>query len=377
MRTPRVSGSCCPSTSPTCSIAALQRLDQSCAEQSAAADVNFGFHGTPLLGLPQGLSVFANGVRLNESFGDTVNWELLPVSAIHSVQLMAARIPVRPQLAGRRTVAALKDGFTFKGTQAESYLGSFGRFGGTLQHGGNNGTWGYYGNIDYFEEDGWRDFSGSDALRLHGALAYRGDGSTFDLALSHADSNLRGNGASPAELLQIDRSQVFTHPDITENRLTQIMASGSQDLAGGLTLSGNVFYRDLDTRTFNGDGTIFEECRFDDDEFLVEEDFDDVNADGECDSDDDVGIQLVFDPNGDPIEAEIDDEELNAINNIGRRKQRAMWLDPARAQPRSRRRPPQRLHHRRRLLARQDPFNSVTEVAALRRTARPRARHLR
>jgi iron complex outermembrane recepter protein len=288
-------------------------------------DVNFrGFTASPLLGLPQGLSVYANGVRMNESFGDTVNWDLLPVSAIHSVQLVAGPNPVFGlNTLGGALSLQLKDGFNFEGAQAEGYFGSFGRLGAALQHGGNNGTWGYYGNVDYFEEDGWRDFSPSNALRLHGALSYRGDGSSLDLSLSHADSNLRGNGASPAELLEIDRRQVFTHPDITENKLTQILATGSRTLSGSLTLSGNAFFRDLDTRTFNGDGTFFEECAFSDDEFLVEEGFEDVNQDGECSDEDDGDIQLVFDQNGDPIAAEIDDEALNAINNIGRRKQRS------------------------------------------------------
>jgi outer membrane receptor protein involved in Fe transport len=288
-------------------------------------DVNFrGFTASPLLGLPQGLSVYANGVRMNETFGDTVNWDLLPVSAIHGVQLVAGPNPVFGlNTLGGALAVQLKDGFNFEGTQADSYFGSFGRLGASLQHGGNNGSWGYYGNVDYFEEDGWRDFSPSDALRLHGALSHRGEGSSFDLAISHANSNLRGNGASPVELLEIDRSQVFTHPDITENKLTQIIATGSRTLSSSLTLSGNAFFRNLDTDTFNGDGTIFEECDFGDDEFLVEEDFLDLNEDGACSDEDDDDIQLVLDPNGDPIEAEIDGVELNAINNIGRRKQKS------------------------------------------------------
>jgi outer membrane receptor protein involved in Fe transport len=288
-------------------------------------DVNFrGFTASPLLGLPQGLSVYANGVRMNETFGDTVNWDLLPVSAIHSVQLVAGPSPVFGlNTLGGALALQLKDGFSFEGTQAESYFGSFGRIGASLQHGGNNGSWGYYGNIDYFEEDGWRDFSPSDSLRLHGALSHRGEGTSFDLAVSHADSNLRGNGASPAELLEIDRRQVFTHPDITENRLTQVIATGSHEMTAALTLSGNAFFRNLRTDTFNGDGTIFEECTFGDDEFLVEEDFTDVNEDGACSDADDADIALVFDPVGDPIEAEIGGVELNAINNIGRRKQQS------------------------------------------------------
>jgi iron complex outermembrane recepter protein len=288
-------------------------------------DVNFrGYTASPLLGLPQGLSVYANGVRMNETFGDTVNWELLPVSAIHSVQLMAGPNPVfgLNTLGGALSVQ-LKDGFNFEGTQAESYFGSFGRIGAALQRGGNNGTWGYYGNVDYFEEDGWRDFSTTDALRLHGALSYRDEGSSLGLSFSHADSNLRGNGASPAELLEIDRSQVFTHPDLTENKLTQIIATGSHTLSSALTLSGNAFFRDLDTHTFNGDGTLFEECEFGDDEWLVEADFEDVNEDGECSDADDDDIQLVLDAEGNRIAAEIDGEALNAINHIGRRKQKS------------------------------------------------------
>jgi outer membrane receptor protein involved in Fe transport len=58
----------------------------------------------------------------------------------------------------------------------------------------------------------------------------------------------------------------------------------------------------------------------------VEEDFEDLNDDGECSQDDDDDIQLVRDENGDPIEAELDGESLNAVNNIGARKQTSYGL---------------------------------------------------
>ena len=48
-------------------------------------DVQYrGFVGSPLLGLPQGLAVYQDGVRVNEPFGDTVSWALIPESAIES-----------------------------------------------------------------------------------------------------------------------------------------------------------------------------------------------------------------------------------------------------------------------------------------------------
>ena len=186
---------------------------------------------------------------------------------------------------------------------------------------GNSGRWGYYANIDYFEEDGWRDYSDSDALRFFGSVSMQGERGRLDVSAAFAESELRGNGTSPAELLVIDRSQVFTHPDITENELSQLIVEGSFDVSEGFRVAGNAYFRAIDTDSFNGDGTIFEECEFDDDEFLVEEDFVDLNGDGECAADVDDNITLVLDPEGDPIEAELDGTELDAINNIGRRKQ--------------------------------------------------------
>lgn len=286
-------------------------------------DFNFrGFTASPLLGLPQGLAVYQNGVRINEPFGDTINWDLIPFSGLDSVQLMAGTQPVFGlNTLGGALSLRMKNGFTFEGTQAEAYAGSYARRAGNIQSGGNNGRWGYYANVDYFEEDGWRDYSKSDALRTFATLSGRGDDWTLDLSAAYADTELRGNGASPIELLEISRKQVFTHPDITQNTQKQLILEGSRKLSEGLQLAGNVFYREIDTDTFNGDGSIFDECDIDDEEFLVEDEFDDENGDGRCSSDDDDDIELVLDLDGQPIPAELDDRELNAVNNIGRRSQ--------------------------------------------------------
>jgi iron complex outermembrane recepter protein len=289
-------------------------------------DFNFrGFTASPLLGLPQGVAVYQNGVRMNEPFGDTVSWDLIPLSAVQGVQLLAGSNPVfgLNSLGGALSLQ-MKDGFTFDGTAAEVYGGSFSRRGATLQHGGNEGRWGYYADLDYFEEAGWRDYSRSDALRFFGSVSRQGEGNRLDVSAAFADSKLRGNGAVPAELLEVDRSLVFTHPDITENSLAQLIVQGSVDVSTGVRLSVNAYYRAIDTDTFNGDGTIFEECEFGADEFLVEEDFEDLNGDGECAADDDAGIALVLDPQGDPIEAELDGNALDALNNIGRRRQESL-----------------------------------------------------
>lgn len=286
-------------------------------------DVNFrGFTASPLLGLSPGLTVYQNGVRINEPFGDTVNWDLIPLSAIQSVQLFAGANPVFGlNTLGGALSLQMKNGFNYDKTGAEVYGGSFARRGASVQLGGNDGRWGYYGDVDYFEEDGWRDFSPSDALRFFGGLSLRDTDSTLDLSVALAETDLIGNGSTPAELLAIDRSQVFTHPDRTENTLRQVILEGTRKLSESARIAGNLFYRDIDTDTFNGDGTIFEECDVDGEELLVEDEFTDVNDDGECSSDDDADIEPVLDADGEPIEAELDGEELNAINNIGGRQQ--------------------------------------------------------
>ena len=270
-------------------------------------DFNFrGFTASPLLGLPQGLSVYENGVRINDPFGDTINWDLIPVSAIDNVQMLAGAQPVFGlNTLGGALSLRMKNGFGQQGTQLDAYGGAFGRLWTSLQVGGNDGRWGYYGDVDYFKEDGWRDHSYSDALRVYGALSRHESDWAVDLSAAYANTKLRGNGPAPAELLAIDRSAVFTYPDITQNEHAQLILEGSRSLSDVLRLSGNVFYRRLDTDTFNGDATPFEQCEFGGEQFLVEE----------------GGCEPILDVAGQPIPAELDGSELNAINNLGRREQ--------------------------------------------------------
>lgn len=286
-------------------------------------DFNFrGFTASPLLGLPQGLSVYQNGVRINEPFGDTINWDLIPLSAINSVQMLAGTQPVFGlNTLGGALSLQMKNGFNYQDTQAEAYGGSFGRLGTAIQAGGNDGRWGFYGNVDYFEEDGWRADSKSEALRMFGAVGLHGADWALDLSAAYGDTELRGNGATPIQLLEIDRAALFTHPDVTQNEHRQLILEGSRTVSDSLRIAGNVFYRSIDTDTFNGDGTVFEACQFGDEEFLVEEGFLDLNGDGECAAQDDAGIERVLDLDGNPIPGELDDRELDAINNIGRREQ--------------------------------------------------------
>ena len=236
-----------------------------------------GYTSSPLLGLAQGMAVYQNGVRINEPLGDTVNWDLLPESAIYGIDLISGANPLfgLNTLGGALSVE-MKDGFNSEGHNLEVYGGSFERIVTTAESGGNNGSLGYYVNVHYFDEEGWRDESASDAINFYGGLSWRGAMSSLDLNAQHGDSYLVGNGAIPEELLAVDRDAIFTGPDITENNLIMVSLDGSHDVTDNIKVDFNFFYRENDTDSFNGDGSEFG-VEFDDHGawMLVEEDDDD------------------------------------------------------------------------------------------------------
>ena len=220
-----------------------------------------GFVASPLLGLPQGLSTYVNGVRFNEPFGDTVNWDLLPEGAIESMSLYPGSNPVYGlnSLGGAISIKT-KTGFTAPRHQIEVYGGSWGRHSEELTSGWNNGTWGYFVDLHHFEEDGWRDFSPTKADQAFGTLSWRGDKGSLDLTLGANDNDLRGNGAAPVQLLEQNRKAVFTHPDQTITRLFFAELAGQYDVSDQVELSGNAYFRQNRVKTFNGDDSDVRAC---------------------------------------------------------------------------------------------------------------------
>jgi outer membrane receptor protein involved in Fe transport len=220
-----------------------------------------GFVASPLLGLPQGLSVYVNGVRFNEPFGDTVNWDLIPQGAIDQMTLVPGSNP----LFGLNTLGGAislktKTGFSAPGHQLEVYGGSWERHSEELTSGWNNGTWGYFIDLHHFEEEGWRDFSPTEANQVFGTLSWRGDRGSLDLTLGANDNNMKGNGAVPIQLHEQQRKAIFTHPDQTVTRMFFSELEGIFDVTDTLQLSANAYFRQNRIKSFNGDDSDFEAC---------------------------------------------------------------------------------------------------------------------
>ncbi|MEW5708139.1 MAG: TonB-dependent receptor [Pseudomonadota bacterium] len=218
-------------------------------------DVTYrGFTASPLLGNPIGLSVFVDGVRVNEAFGDTVNWDLIPVSAISTLNLIPGSNPVFGlNTLGGALAIRTKSGFDYPGTTGQAYAGSFGRKAFDLAHGGHRDRVDWFVTANLFEEDGWRDFSPSEVKQFFAKAGWEDARSDLDLSYTFAKNELVGNGLAPESFLAQRREAIFTHPDETRPELHFFNLKGSRWFGDKTLLSGNAYYRKLDLGTFNGD----------------------------------------------------------------------------------------------------------------------------
>lgn len=269
-------------------------------------DVQFrGFTGSPLLGIAQGIAVYQDGVRVNEVFGDTINWDLLPQQGIDRLDVVTGANPVFGlNTLGGAIVLHTKNGFDNPGTQLSYEGGSYGREVASVESGGSNGTLGYYLLADNLYEQGWRDLSPTHARHALANVGWHGQRGSLDLILAKARTELTGNGAQSVQALHRDYDSIFTAPDQTRNDLTQASLHGSFAFTDDLVLSAMAYQRRVKTRSFNGDGSDAQPCQ-DDPDILCEEGGDEDDQD------------TVTDQNGNPVSSAYD-----AVNNIGQRRQR-------------------------------------------------------
>ena len=215
-------------------------------------DVNFrGFTASPVLGTPQGISVFVDGVRVNEAFGDAVNWDLIPSAAIARLEVIPGSDPVfgLNTLGGALTVAT-KRGFDFPGTAIDSYGGSFGRRAVELETGGHGERLDYFLTGNVFNEDGWGDHNPSQVRQAFGKTGYRGGGNDVTLSFLYADNRLEGNQTLPRSFLS-DPLQSYTWSDIQSDKTTFVNLDGSHRFAEEWTLAAKAYYRKVSTGVFN------------------------------------------------------------------------------------------------------------------------------
>src|SRR5258708_2397897 len=170
--------------------------------QGSPYQAQFTFRGygvSSLLGMPQGLSVYLDGVRVNSTFGDGIDWALLPRTALDDATIVPGSNPLfGANTLGGTLVLRTKSGDTSPGVEADAYMGSFGRRGVRFEAGGafDGRTHAYIGG-SVAREDGWRDHSPSDVKEVFAKVGRRGPAGEAGGSLAAANANPNGHRLAP------------------------------------------------------------------------------------------------------------------------------------------------------------------------------------
>src|SRR5574337_402416 len=216
-------------------------------------DLSFrGFSSTSVTGVPQGISVFVDGVRVNEPAVEEINFDLIPLDDVERIELIRGPTAVF----GRNALAGSLNIITRRGTAEQEMVvegsgGSFGRVKGRGVMSGTGGPIDYYFSGSYSHEDGWRDQSASRLSQFFGKLGYREGGTDATLSYQYHNNRIEQAGSLPLSRLQVDRQENFTVGDFFRPELHQVALNVNQTIGAGFSIALNGFVRSLEAEQFN------------------------------------------------------------------------------------------------------------------------------
>jgi len=224
-------------------------------------DVTFrGYRASPVLGSSQGMSVYLDGVRVNEPFGDVINWDMVPEAAIGAVLLVPGSNPLYGlNTLGGALALTTKSGRSHRGLMVEATAGSGARRRIDLAYGTAGPEWHTLLAATAFDEDGWRDHSEGRLGNVFLKVGRTVSGTDWSVSVLGGRSRLLGNGLLPGGtdevpgLYDLDRRAVYTYPDRTRNQLGQATFNLRQQLGSGAELTATAYVRHSRRDTVNGD----------------------------------------------------------------------------------------------------------------------------
>ena len=220
---------------------------------AAQLDVSLrGFQVSPVIGLPQGVTVYVDGVRANEPDAHEVNFDLLPLEDMERVDVVYGP----SVLLGRNALGAAVNLVTRRGgvpasREVEASAGSWGRYELKAHAGARQGVWDYYVGARYEHETGWRQDTRSRIGTLFAKVGLLNG--TWDATLSYSGANNRiyQAGSLPASLAVARPDSNFTSGDFFAPR-SHLVILNAQRLIGRSQLAINAFGRSLESEQFNG-----------------------------------------------------------------------------------------------------------------------------
>ncbi len=211
-------------------------------------------------GTPQGLAVYMNGVRINEAYGDVVNWDLIPQFAIDTAQIVTGNPVFGLNALAGAVVLNMKNGFTWQGTEFNLQGGTDYTAQGDAQYGIQKGNWAYYVAMEGVRTNGYRFFGQSDAERGFADIGYRAEGNEVHVSVTGGADGLGVAGTTPLALVEQNPAAVFTTPQTTNTTAEMVILSDESHITPTLTFNGNAYFRSYAQMHVDGHISNFYSC---------------------------------------------------------------------------------------------------------------------
>jgi iron complex outermembrane receptor protein len=251
-----------------------------------------GFAASPISGVAEGIAVYQDGVRLNESFGDNVNWDLIPQFAVDRFTIESSDPAFGLNALGGAVTLSMKNGLDFSGKDAQVSGGSFGNMTGFAEIGGRDGAFGFYLGVGAEYDDGFRYHSPANLRQAYGDVAYESGPWRMHLSASAAQNTIDAVGPTPIEMLAQDRRAVFTYPQSMRNAMALLQWRGEYRASDTLSFGFNTYYRHFGQRLIDGNTTDVDTCENDVSELCLE-------------GGDDYPGDALYDASGNPVSASV------------------------------------------------------------------------
>jgi outer membrane receptor protein involved in Fe transport len=210
-----------------------------------------GVRLSPVVGVSQGVSVFLDGVRINEPDAQEINFDLIPMDAIDRAELVRGpgTLYGKNSLAGALVLGTKRGSFTPE-LSANLEAGAYGYRGGRVSAGGVIDDVDGYVMARATEEDGYRDETPARTRQVFVNVGRKRPDTDLAMTVMYARDRIFQAGSLPESWLRVDRRANFTGGDFFEPELWHIAVRGERSLYGG-TIRANAFRRDNDYQQFN------------------------------------------------------------------------------------------------------------------------------
>ncbi|MBV9908863.1 MAG: TonB-dependent receptor [Hyphomicrobiales bacterium] len=220
-----------------------------------------GFDATAVTGTPQGLAVYQNGTRINEAFGDVVNWDLIPQIAIDKTTIIAANPIFGLNALGGAVTVTMKNGFTWQGFEADLEGGSFYRAQEQFQYGKQVGNYSVYIAASQINDGSWRVAGASQLTNFYGDVGYKANGFESHLQLTAGNTQFGAAAFTPVQLLQTAGwGSVYTIPQTTFNQMVMLQWNGTYAYSPTVSFQGGAYFRQFNQQHVDGNGTDVTPC---------------------------------------------------------------------------------------------------------------------